>query len=116
MRPPEDDTRKSHSKPCLIVATDRGHPPETGSAKSQGHVRLLDDIQDCAQPTPDQSVLIARLATLRQEHSDLDAAIAALAAAPHFDGLMAARLKKKKLRLKDMIEELKDQLTPDIIA
>ncbi len=116
MRPPEEDTRKSHNKPCLIVATDNGHPPENGAAKAHGHVRLLEDDQEGLQPTPDQSVLIARLGTLRQEHSDLDAAIAALAAAPHFDGLMAARLKKKKLRLKDMIEELKDQLTPDIIA
>ncbi|MEK7266632.1 MAG: DUF465 domain-containing protein [Pseudomonadota bacterium] len=57
-----------------------------------------------------------RLALLLQEHSDLDAAIVALAASPGHDRLTLARLKKKKLQLKDMIQKLQDQLTPDIIA
>jgi len=64
----------------------------------------------------DDDALHVRLALLLQEHSDLDAAIVALSGAPSHDTLTVARLKKKKLQLKDMIQKLRDQLTPDIIA
>jgi hypothetical protein len=57
-----------------------------------------------------------RLAGLRVEHRDLDAAIAALSAADSQDQLQIARLKKRKLRLKDQIALIEDYLTPDIIA
>ena len=57
-----------------------------------------------------------RLAGLRVEHRDLDAAIAALSAADAHDQLQIARLKKRKLRLKDQISLIEDYLTPDIIA
>jgi hypothetical protein len=57
-----------------------------------------------------------RLAGLRVEHRDLDAAIAALSAADNQDQLQVARLKKRKLRLKDQIALIEDYLTPDIIA
>jgi hypothetical protein len=53
---------------------------------------------------------------LREEHRDLDAAIAALAGASATDQLQIARLKKRKLRLRDEIAILEDQLIPDIIA
>ena len=57
-----------------------------------------------------------RLAGLRVEHRDLDAAISALSAADGQDQLQVARLKKRKLRLKDQIALIEDYLTPDIIA
>lgn len=57
-----------------------------------------------------------RLALLRTEHRDLDAAIAALADAGGQDQLQIARLKKRKLRLRDQIAAIEDYLTPDIIA
>jgi hypothetical protein len=57
-----------------------------------------------------------RLAMLRTEHRDLDAAIAALVAADSQDQLQVARLKKRKLQLKDQIAMIEDYLTPDIIA
>ena len=57
-----------------------------------------------------------RLAGLRTEHRDLDAAIAALSAANSGDQLQVARLKKRKLRLRDQISIIEDYLTPDIIA
>jgi len=57
-----------------------------------------------------------RLASLRIEHRDLDAAISALSAADNQDQLQIARLKKRKLRLKDQIAIIEDYLTPDIIA
>ena len=57
-----------------------------------------------------------RLASLRSEHRDLDAAIAALGASDTNDQLQIARLKKRKLRLKDQMAIIEDYLTPDIIA
>jgi len=57
-----------------------------------------------------------RLAALRIEHRDLDAAIDALVAAGSQDQLQIARLKKRKLRLKDQISIFEDYLLPDIIA
>ena len=58
----------------------------------------------------------SKLVRLRLEHRDLDAAIEALRAMPAPDQLQVARLKKRKLRLKDEIALLEDQLIPDIIA
>lgn len=57
-----------------------------------------------------------RLEVLRSEHRDLDAAIAALTEAGSTDQLQIARLKKRKLRLKDQISHIEDNLLPDIIA
>jgi hypothetical protein len=60
--------------------------------------------------------LRARLLTLRQQHQDLDAAVAALEDKPNRDQLQVARLKRQKLSLKDQISQLEGQLRPDIIA
>lgn len=57
-----------------------------------------------------------RLASLRTEHRDLDAAIVALETQTQLDMLQIARLKKRKLRIKDEIAQLGDQMIPDIIA
>ncbi|MFC3098465.1 MULTISPECIES: YdcH family protein [Alteraurantiacibacter] len=57
-----------------------------------------------------------RLTQLKVEHRDLDAAIAALSETGSGDQLQIARLKKRKLALKDQIALLEDYLTPDIIA
>ncbi|MCC6940006.1 YdcH family protein [Novosphingobium sp.] len=57
-----------------------------------------------------------RLATLRLEHRDLDAAIDALTGAGARDQLQIARLKKRKLLLRDQIVMIEDYLIPDIIA
>lgn len=58
----------------------------------------------------------ARLVRLRLEHRDLDAAIDALRSVSAPDQLQIARLKKRKLRLRDEIAMLEDALIPDIIA
>ena len=60
--------------------------------------------------------LTKKLELLRSEHRDLDAAISALVDAGSRDQLQIARLKKRKLRLKDQIAIIEDQLLPDIIA
>ena len=64
----------------------------------------------------DESDLEQRLALLRIEHRDLDDAIAALGMAAQVDQLQIARLKRRKLRLRDEIAAIEDQLIPDIIA
>jgi len=64
----------------------------------------------------DEAEIIRRVGELRQEHRDLDAAIDALAFASAEDQLRVARLKKRKLKLRDEIAALEDQLVPDIIA
>ncbi|WP_294355204.1 DUF465 domain-containing protein [uncultured Sphingomonas sp.] len=63
----------------------------------------------------DEQHILARLNLLRIEHRDLDSAIAALAGRVP-DQLQLARLKKRKLRLRDEISELEDYLMPDSIA
>ena len=62
------------------------------------------------------AALEARLTELRQDHADLDAAVQAISATPMPDMLLIARLKRKKLALKDEIARIEDQLNPDIIA
>ena len=64
----------------------------------------------------DDSEIQRRLEALRSEHRDLDAAIAALLATGSADQLQIARLKKRKLKLRDEIAMFEDQLIPDIIA
>lgn len=63
-----------------------------------------------------EEVLRVRLEVLRREHRDLDEAIAALQERGTSDPLTLKRLKKRKLRLKDQIARIEDELTPDIIA
>nr|WP_282580465.1 DUF465 domain-containing protein [Sphingomonas faeni] len=53
---------------------------------------------------------------MRTEHRDLDDAIGALRSLPVPDQLQIARLKKRKLRLRDEIAACEDMLIPDIIA
>ena len=63
-----------------------------------------------------QDEILPRLELARIEHRDLDAAIAALVASGSGDQLRIARLKKRKLQLREVICWLEDHLHPDIIA
>jgi hypothetical protein len=65
---------------------------------------------------PGEVAARAKLASLVQEHRDLDAAIEALSASGNPDQFAMARLKKRKLQLKDEITEINNSLLPDIIA
>jgi hypothetical protein len=58
----------------------------------------------------------ANLEALRSEHRDLDERIRALSSEPTGDQLELARLKRRKLLLKDQIQLILDSTTPDIIA
>jgi hypothetical protein len=70
------------------------------------------DIND----TPEKRALKARLMEYRAEHRALDSAIQALQEQSSGDALQLARLKKRKLVLRDQIQWIEDRLTPDIIA
>lgn len=61
-------------------------------------------------------VMRVELEVFRRQHRDLDEAIVALEDRGTGDQLTIKRLKKKKLRLKDLISVIEDRLTPDIIA
>ncbi|MEM9250153.1 MAG: DUF465 domain-containing protein [Pseudomonadota bacterium] len=63
-----------------------------------------------------QEVLRLRLQVLEREHRDLDDAIQALEDKGTSDMFTIKRLKKQKLRLKDQIRFIEDELNPDIIA
>ncbi len=64
----------------------------------------------------DEREIREQLVKLRLEHRELDSEIVTLEAAGTADQLQITRLKKKKLKLKDQIKALEDQLLPDIIA
>ena len=63
----------------------------------------------------DQAELRLRFAKLKQEHADFDAAIEAMIATG-CNPLQIQRMKKKKLAIKDRMQEVEDQIIPDIIA
>jgi len=64
----------------------------------------------------DPSEIARKLVELRVEHRDLDEVIAALGRDSRADELQVKRLKKRKLRIKDMITYLESKLIPDLDA
>lgn len=94
---------------------------------------MLQDAAGCRVPAPadagfrlvfadwsrmseqEQAEIRLEFAKLKQEHSDFDAAISAMLATG-CDALQIQRMKKKKLALKDRLQELQDKIIPDIIA
>ncbi|MEA3066859.1 MAG: hypothetical protein QOK41_266 [Sphingomonadales bacterium] len=58
----------------------------------------------------------AGLDALKAEHRQLDERILRLSAEPVGDQLEIARLKRRKLMLKDQIQRMIDSSVPDIIA
>ena len=73
-------------------------------------------INDDAPTREPQTALKAKLGELKLEHMDLDAAVQALENLAPLNQIQIARLKKRKLALRDAIAQIEDQLLPDIIA
>jgi hypothetical protein len=57
-----------------------------------------------------------RLFELKQEHRDLDDVITHLSSQGVIEELQLKRFKKRKLKLKDTILQLENELIPDILA
>jgi hypothetical protein len=72
--------------------------------------------KDRRQSEEDEREMRRILAELRQEHRDLDLAIAAMIDSGRLDTIRIQRMKKRKLAIKDRISSLEDRLLPDIIA
>ena len=53
---------------------------------------------------------------LKSEHRRLDEEIERMRTSGNCDQLELARLKKRKLHLRDEIEQIADRITPDILA
>jgi hypothetical protein len=66
--------------------------------------------------TEEELALRAQVKVLRLEHADLDASIEALSHMPIPDQLLIARLKRKKLLVRDEIVKIESRILPDIIA
>lgn len=65
----------------------------------------------------EEEKLREKLAELEREHRDLDEVIETLGKGGQpLDFLQMQRLKKRKLNLKDVIEKIRSELLPDIIA
>ncbi len=64
----------------------------------------------------DPGDIVTLISHLREEHRDLDQAIARLAEDPTLDQLQLTRMKKRKLKLKDWIARLESRLIPDLDA
>lgn len=60
--------------------------------------------------------IVRRVMDLRIEHRDLDDAITALSKGDYVDQLQLKRLKKRKLKIKDEINQLASNLIPDVDA
>ena len=78
-----------------------------------------DDLDPTVRHLPQDAEVFAlrnQVALLRQEHKDLDESISALEIVPLPDQILIARLKRKKLALRDRIATVEDKIRPDIIA
>lgn len=64
----------------------------------------------------DPAQIARQLAELRLEHRDLDVAIDQISENLRTDELQLKRLKKRKLRIKDMIARLESMQIPDLDA
>jgi len=57
-----------------------------------------------------------RLSQIQAQHKALDARIAEMYTYPYQNQILLQRLKKEKLRIKDAIARLKDEMIPDLNA
>jgi len=64
----------------------------------------------------DQTMLREKLDELSLEHRDLDDVIHRLQMAGGMEQMQLQRLKKRNLRLKELIVKIENQLIPDILA
>ena len=97
-------------------------PRRSGTESSPIRRRVLlwsDEFNVYQSPMNDsdtRAALRRKLADLVTEHRDLDQVIAQIVEAAPYDQIQVQRLKKRKLMLRDQIEQIQSKLLPDIIA
>jgi hypothetical protein len=113
---------QSEAKPGLTLhkSLAEDHRPPHDSCNNilacNGKTKAASSPMDQDLTDEEHAAFQRELARLREEHNDLDAAIAALESSTAINQLQVQRLKKRKLALKDRMYMLEDQMTPDIIA
>lgn len=120
---PPDKSKANHEGETNVVSMS-GQPVDASAIKpvlvEPGAEGAEDDGTFTAREAEiigaNDEALKLRLLALEEDHRDLDEAILALEDQPVRQTLVIARLKKKKLGLKDQITRLRDQVEPDIIA
>lgn len=73
-------------------------------------------VGDNGEAANDAETPAMRLLVLQSKHRALDSRITELYEFPYQNQILLQRLKKEKLRLKDAIERLKDEMIPDLNA
>lgn len=74
------------------------------------------DSQQDGDAANEQLTPAMMLLDMETRHRSLDEKISELYEFPYLDQIQLQRLKKEKLRLKDAIERLKDDMIPDLNA
>ncbi|ALN74240.1 hypothetical protein M673_16055 [Aureimonas sp. AU20] len=87
-------------------------PPERPGNRAGGPCQAFEGTRVADQ---EQAELRLQLARLRQEHMDFDLAINAMESTG-CDRLAVQRMKKKKLAIKDRLQDIEDQVIPDLTA
>ena len=74
-------------------------------------------ISNTEQPAANEPMTAQmRLSVMQNRHRSIDQQLHELQAYPWCDRILIQRMKKEKLRLRDAIERLRDELVPDIDA
>ena len=81
---------------------------------SQDHPAIAGQYAAASETSFTETPLWSRFINLTQQHRDLDCTISALMDAS--DELLLARLKKRKLRLRDEIERVAADLRASVVA
>ena len=72
--------------------------------------------EPCTEAANEVLTPAMRLLQLQSRHRAMDARIMEMQTYPYQNQILLQRLKKEKLRLKDAIERLKDEMIPDLDA
>ena len=114
--PPAGDKGDPYPPSSAQPGRPPGSPPSSPSSLTPTSPEARFAAEESDFKGANDEAVVMRVAALEEEHRDLDAAIRALEASAPYERLVIARLKKKKLALKDEIQTLKDTMLPDIIA
>jgi len=109
----KDEQRDCASSDACIGAIERCECRDCNRGAACARYTGAAAAKNLAPPIDDRAAIARRLLELRIEHRDLDEVIARLDATSDMDDLQLRRLKKRKLRIKDQMNQLENALIPD---